>query len=122
LLTAKVVGERRIDLRKRDWIESRKDKRWMGLNEFCAYLHSRLEAVPDNGLALRFVYEPHYCHYFNRKSSAWTLQLSDRYLKKLGANLSVSIDGKTERRSLSTRQTITIPPGTGMHSVHLRAK
>lgn len=122
LLAAKVVGTRSIDLRRRDWIESRKDKRWMGLNEFCAYLHSRVEAVPDNGLALWLDYDPHYCRYFDRKSSTWTLQLSERYLKKLGANVSVSIDGKTEQRSLSARRTITIPPGAGTHSVHLRAE
>jgi len=122
LHVAKVVGERRIDLRKRDWIEANKDKRWMGLNEYCAYLHSRVENVPASGLHVRFDYDPHYCRHFARNASRWTLELSDRYLKKLGTKVFLSIDGKTERRSLSERQTITIPPGVGTRSAHLRPK
>ncbi|UCC98897.1 MAG: hypothetical protein JSW66_03200 [Phycisphaerales bacterium] len=120
LLAAKVVGGRRIDLRKRDWIESRKNKRWIGFNEYCAYLHSRIEVVPGNGFHIRLEYDPHYCRHFAENLSNWTLQLSERYLKKRGANISLSIDGKTERRSLSARQTITIPSGVGTRSVHLQ--
>ena len=120
LLAAKVVGERRIDLRNRDWIEARKNKRWMGFNEYCAYLHSRVEVIPANGLHVRFDYDPHYCRHFAGNPSRWTLELSDRYLKKLGTKVYLSLDGKTERRSLSERQTITIPPGVGTRSAHLR--
>jgi hypothetical protein len=120
LLAAKVVGERRIDLRTRDWIEAKKNKRWMGFNEYCAYLHSRIEVVPANGLRVQFDYDPHYCRHFAKNPSMWTLELSDRYLKKLGTKVSLSLDGKTERRSLSERQTITIPPGVGTRSAHLR--
>jgi hypothetical protein len=120
LLAAKVVGERRIDLRSRDWIEAKKDKRWMGFNEYCAYLHSRIEVVPAGGLHLRLGYNPHYCRHFDKKPSKWTLQLSDRYLKKLGPKASLSIGGKTEQRSLSEQQSITIPPGVGTRNIHLR--
>jgi len=120
LLAAKVVGERRIDLRTRDWIESNKDKRWIGFNEYCAYIHSRVEVVPANGLQVRFDYDPHYCRHFAKNPSRWTLELSDRYLKKLGTKVSLSLDGKTERWSLSERQTITISPGMGTRSAHLR--
>jgi hypothetical protein len=69
---------------------------------------------------VRFDYDPHYCRHFFRNASRWTLELSDRYLKKLGTKVSISLDGRTERRSLSERQTITIPPGVGTRSAHLR--
>ncbi len=120
LLAAKVVGGRRIDLRATGWIESNKDKRWMGFNEYCAYLHSRIEVVPGKGLDLRFAYDPHYCRHFAENPSKWTLQLSDRYLKKLGAKASIFLDGRAGQRSVSERQTITIPPGAGTRSVYLR--
>ncbi|MHC4682069.1 MAG: hypothetical protein ACYTEK_25670, partial [Planctomycetota bacterium] len=85
-------------------------------------LHSRVEVVPGSGLDVRFDYDRHYCRHFARNPSTWTLELCERYLKKLGANISLSIDGKTQRRSLSARQTITIPPGVGTRSVHLRVE
>jgi hypothetical protein len=119
---AKVVGERRIDLRSRDWIEANKHKRWMGFNEYCAYLHSRIDAVAGEGLDMRFEYDPHYCRYFDKKPSTWTLQLSERYIKKLGTQVSLSLDGKAERMSLSQRQTITIPLSVGTHSVRLQSE
>ena len=120
LLAAKVVGERRIDLRKRDWIEANKDKRWIGFNEYCAYLHSRVNVFPGRGLEMRFEYNPHYCCHFAKNPSRWTLQLSERYMKKLGAKASLSVDGKLERRSASERQTIMIQPGLGTRSARVR--
>jgi len=120
LRAAKVVGERRIDLRTSGWIEANKNKRWMGFNEFCAYLHSRIDVVGSGGLDMRFEYDSHYCRYFAMKPSTWTLQLSERYRKKLGTQGSLSLDGKTERRSISERQTITIPPGAGPRRARLQ--
>ncbi len=120
MLSAKVVGERRIDLRKTDWIESKKHKRWIGFNEYCAYLHSRIDIVPADGLKMLFNYDPHYCRHFAGNPSTWTLELSERYLKKLGKKVSFSLDGKTKLHSLSQKQSITIQPGTGAHSALLR--
>jgi len=119
MLSAKVVGERRIDLRKMDWIESKKHKRWIGFNEYCAYLHSRIDIVPTGGLKMLFNYDPHYCRNFAGNPSRWTLELSERYQKKLGIKVSFSLDGKTKLRSLSEKQTITIPPGIGTRSALL---
>jgi hypothetical protein len=62
------------------------------------------------------------CSHFAKNPSKWTLQLSDRYLKKLGTKIFFSLDGKMELLSLSERQTITIPPGVGTRSLHLRPK
>jgi len=120
LLAAKVVGSRSIDLRARAWIDDKKDKRWIGFNEYCAYLHSRIEVVAGDGLDIRLEYDPHYCRHFAKNPSNWTLQLSDRYLKRFGATASVSLDGKAERRSVSQRQTITIQPGVGTRRAQLR--
>ncbi|MBW7992128.1 MAG: hypothetical protein FVQ84_19230 [Planctomycetes bacterium] len=120
MLSAKVVGERRIDLRKMGWIESNKNKRWIGFNEYCAYLHSRIEVIPAGGLKILFNYDPHYCRHFTRNPSMWTLELSERYQKKLGTKVSFSLDGKTELRSLSQKQSIIIPTGTGARSMQIR--
>jgi hypothetical protein len=122
LLAAKVVGGRSIDLRSREWIESRKHKRWMGFNEYCAYLHARVDVDSADGLRMRFDYDPHYCRHFAKKPSAWTLELSDRYLKKLGPKISLSVDGETQERPLSERQTLTIPPGVGKRRAHIQPK
>lgn len=122
LLAAKVAGGRRIDLRTTGWIESKKDKRWMGFNEYCAYLHSRIEVVPGRGLGVRFDYDPHYCRHFAENPSKWMLLVSDRYLKKLGTKVSILLDGRTGQQSLSKRQTITIPPGVGTQCVHFQAE
>ncbi len=119
LLKAKVVGERRIDLRKRDWIESNKNKRWMGYNEYCAYIHSNIDIVPSDGLKILLNYDPHYCTHFARNPSVWTLELSERYIKKLGTKVSFSLDGKTRLLSISQKQSITVPPGVGIRSAQL---
>ncbi len=119
LLTAKVVGSRSIDLRSRVWIESKKDKRWLGFNEFCAYLHSRINIAADDGLDIRIEYDPHYCRHFVKKPSNWTLQLSDRYLKKLGEKTQLSSDGVMEPLTPVQRQTITLRPGVGTRRIQL---
>jgi hypothetical protein len=91
----------------------------MGFNEYCAYLHSRIEIVPTNGLKMLFNYDPHYCGHFARNPSRWTLELSESCLKKLGTKASFSLDGKTELRSLSHKQSFMIPSGIGTRSAQL---
>lgn len=91
----------------------------MGFNEYCAYLHSRIDIISAGGLKMLFNYDPHCCGHFAGNPSRWTLELSERYLKKLGTKASFSLDGKTELRSLSERQSITISPGIGTHSAQL---
>ena len=120
LLATKVVGGRRIDLRSREWIESRKDKKWMGYNEVCAYVHSRIKVVPASGLHMRFDYNPHYCRHFAKNPSRWTLQLSDRYREKLGRNVTIIIDGKSKRMTPTRSQAIDIPAGVGLHRVVIK--
>ena len=91
----------------------------MGFNEYCAYLHSKIDIIPAGGLKMLFNYNPHYCGHFARNPSGWTLELSERYLKKLGTKASFSHDGKTEFRSLSHKQSVAILPGIGTRSAQL---
>ncbi len=120
LMSARVVGARSIDLRSREWIESKKDKRWIGFNEYCAYLHGLVAARFDDGLRMQFDYDPHYCRHFETSPSNWTLELSDRYRKKLGNKVTIIIDGDPQPHTLSERQTIVIPSGVGPHRVYMR--
>ncbi|MHC4329650.1 MAG: hypothetical protein ACYSWW_16175, partial [Planctomycetota bacterium] len=121
LRSATVVGSRRIDLRSREWIQSRKNKRWMGYNEVCAYVHSNIDIQTEGALAMLFDYDSHYSRYFSNHESTWTLELSDRYRKKLAKNVSIIIDGKSSKITLTSSQAITIPPGVGAHKVEIRA-
>ena len=68
-----------------------------------------------------FDYDSHYSRYFSNHESTWTLELSDRYRKKLAKNASIIIDGKSSKTTLTSSQTITIPPGVGAHKVEIRA-
>jgi len=68
-----------------------------------------------------FDYDSHYCRYFSNHKSTWTLELSDRCRKKLGKNISIIIDGKSRKITLTRSQTITIPQGVGSHKVEIRS-
>ena len=119
--STRVVGGRSIDLRNPHWIERWKQKRWIGFNEYCAYLHSRVERSAAGGLMLDIDYEAHYCRHFAKNPSKWTLELSEDYLKKAGQGATVSVDGRAAQRALAGRTVITIPPGVGRHRVEIRA-
>jgi hypothetical protein len=120
LLAAKVVGGRRINLRSNDWIESKRDKRWIGFDEYCAYLHSRIEVTEAEGLEMRFDYDPHYCRHFAKHASLWTLELSDRYLERLPGPVLLTVDGKRERRILARKQTVELSAGAESRHVVIR--
>jgi len=114
-----VLG-RSIDLRNPDWIERWKDKRWMGFNEYCAYLHGRVDVAEAGGLRVQFYYDPYYCRHFAKHSSRWTLELSDWYRAKLGGKVSLDVDGQAESRILAGQQAIVIPAGVGEKNVVIR--
>jgi hypothetical protein len=80
LLGSKIAGGRRINLHDNlTWISSKKDKYWMGFNETCAYLHTQISESGENAFSLELNYDDHYCKYFERKPSRWTLELSDEF-------------------------------------------
>lgn len=84
--------------------------RYMSANEYCGYLHARIErdlAAPA-GLSLAINYDDHYCRYFAAHKSAWTLHLSDQARRAL-------------KTSIPERQRVEIPPGLGRRIVALGA-
>lgn len=121
---AKIAGQKNpdVDFFKTDWIEPWKDKKWMGLNEFCAYLHSGVAISPEDGLTITLNYDGHYCMYFAKKPSSWTLELSPEYLKKSGKEATLSADGKTQKITLAESQTIAVSPGVGLRKVEIKTK
>ncbi|MHC4188668.1 MAG: hypothetical protein ACYSUB_03195 [Planctomycetota bacterium] len=120
LRSAPIVGSRRVELWRREWIESRKDKRWMGYNEVCAYVHSDIGIQVAGALTMLLDYDSHYCRYFSNHKSTWTIELSDRYRKKLGRNATIIIDGKSKAMAPTRSQAIDIPAGVGRHRVVIK--
>jgi hypothetical protein len=124
LLSSKIVGGRRINLRDNtEWIDAHKNQHWMGFNECCAYLHAGIADNPEkNGLGIEFNYDGHYCKYFEKKPSMWTLELSDGYRETLGKGASVRIDGRKTKTVLGPKQVLEIPAGLGTHRVEITSK
>jgi len=123
LMASKIAGGRRLNIHdNQDWIESRKDKYWMGFNETCAYLHSDISDSGIEGIAIEFTYDDHYCKYFEKKPSVWTLELSDGYKQKIGPAASLYVDGKQVTTVLSTSQKVEIPAGLGLHKLQILFK
>ncbi len=120
LTASKIAGGRRINLHDNlNWIESRKDKYWMGFNETCAYLHSVISLEGTSGPVFEFNYDDHYCKYFEKKPSRWTLELSDDLRGLLGKGSDIVVDGKQTNIAAGARQVIEIPAGLGKHSIEL---
>ena len=124
LKAAKIVGTKNPDLDffKTDWIESRKDKKWMGYNELCAYLHSDVDAKPKDGLTILLNYDGHYCRYFEKKPSMWTLELSDGFRRTAGGAASIYVDGKKSKTTVQSRQVLEVPAGLGVRSITIRSE
>lgn len=119
LLSSKIAGGRRINLHDNlKWIESRKDKYWTGFNETCAYLHSKITETPGDGFSLELNYDDHYCKYFEKKSSRWTLELSGRFRQKLEDDM-IYVDGKKTGITASPEAIISVPAGLGSHRIEI---
>jgi hypothetical protein len=120
LVSSKIAGGRRINLRDNlNWIDAHKDKQWMGFNECCAYLHSGILETKKNNLGIEFEYDDHYCKYFEKKPSHWTLELSDAFREALGKATSVRVDGKKTKAALGPKQVLHIPAGLGKHTIEI---
>jgi len=120
LTGSKIAGGRRINLRDNlDWIESRKDKHWMGFNETCAYLHSGISASGKDGFGIELSYDGHYCKYFEKEQSVWTLEFSESFNQNLKKGSSIYVDGKPILSEISLEQKIEIPAGLGTHKLEI---
>jgi hypothetical protein len=82
------------------------DIRYLTANEYCGYLHARVERDGETPDALVLHYDDHYCRYFADHASTWVLHLSDEMRRDL-------------KVSAPEKRVMTIPKGTGRHVVHL---
>jgi hypothetical protein len=82
------------------------DTRYMTANEYCGYLHARVESGAETPGALVLHYDEHYCRYFADHASTWVLHLSDETRRDL-------------KSSAPEERTVRIPKGTGRHLVRL---
>lgn len=82
--------------------------RYMTANEYCGYLHARIERdTSDNeGVALIIHYDDHYCRYFSDHESTWTLHLADEMREAI-------------KTTLPEKRTVKISKGLGSHSVRI---
>jgi hypothetical protein len=120
LLASKIAGGRRANLTDNtNWIDARKDKHWMGFNETCAYLHSIVKGTKKSLSGLEVSYDDHYCKFFEKKPSMWTLELSDAFRESLGTGASVRIDGIKTDAALGLRQVLHVPAGLGTHTIEI---
>jgi hypothetical protein len=120
LLASKIAGGRRDNLTDNTkWIDAHKDKHWMGFNECCAYLHGGIANTQKRGLGIEFHYDDHYCKYFEKKPSLWTLELSDAFRESAGKAATLQVDGKKIKAALVSKQIVTIPAGLGTHRIEI---
>ena len=84
------------------------DVRYLSANEYCGYLHARIERADDAAqrLSLAINYDDHYCRHFSTHESTWTLHLSDE-------------TRRTMKNAVPEKQTVTLPKGLGRHVVSL---
>jgi hypothetical protein len=119
LMASKIAGGRRLNVHdSQDWIESRKDKHWMGFNETCAYLHTLIENKKGTGFALNLSYDDHYCKNFESRKSSWTLELSDDFSSKLKGG-AIYVDN-IKQQSKELQGKVEIPAGLGTHLIEIR--
>lgn len=120
LMSSKIAGTRYINpnlLENTDWIESHKDKYWMGYNELGAYLHTKIERNCSNGFKIELKYDPHYCHYFKDHHSYWTLELP--FHSDNNRETSVIIDGKKKYIYKGSKFELELPAGIGKHTIEI---
>lgn len=119
LTACKIAGGRRCNVHdSQDWIESRKDKHWMGFNETCAYLHALIGNTAAGGFGLQLRYDDHYCKHFEKKNSSWTLELSDEFLKNFPENSSVYVDNV--KTGSAIQGAVEVPAGLGTHTIEIK--
>jgi hypothetical protein len=92
----------------------------MGFNECSAYLHAGVAEIQKGSLGIELQFDGHYCKYFEKKPSLWTLELSDTFRERAGKAASVRVDGKKTKGGLVPNQVLTIPAGLGTHRIEIR--
>jgi hypothetical protein len=82
--------------------------RYLSANEYCGYLHARIERSDEASQPFSLVvnYDDHYCRYFASHESTWTLHLSDETRRRF-------------QNKVPESQTIHLPKGLGRHIVNV---
>jgi len=82
--------------------------RYMSANEYCAYLHARVERDMSaaDSLSLAVHYDNHYCRYFSSAQSTWMLHLSDEVRRSLAPQM-------------AEKQAVEIGMGLGRHVLRI---
>jgi hypothetical protein len=98
--------------------------RFIGVNEFIAYLHVRHAGIynaENNSIKIKTTYDDHYCQHFKTHSSNWTLELSDWLIKIVDDKMMVKVDNKDQTIFNTTEKPliITIPEGIGNHFIEI---
>jgi hypothetical protein len=95
--------------------------RFMSINEFIGYLHASNsgEWIKEDGkLTINLGYDPHYCQYFDNKTSSWNLELADWLEEATGKISAIKVDGKKIPISSSGLE-IPVPKGSGEHMIEV---
>lgn len=96
--------------------EQLKGLRFMGMNEYVAYLHAVVSSTGGDMLVISFDYDPHYCRAFKARSSEWLLQIPS-----FEGKVEATIDGKARTVFFQNGVGVfEIPPGLKKHSLAVR--
>ncbi len=89
----------------------------MGIDEYIAYLHARVETTSGQDLRVTLTYDDHYCRYFREHTSRWKLGFPG-----WSGTRRAEIDGRIQKVLFRDgTATITIPAGLGKHAVSIFA-
>jgi hypothetical protein len=95
--------------------------RFMSINEFIGYIHANNSGVwmkEDAKLTLNVGYDPHYCQYFDNRTSSWNLELADWLEEESGKISAIKVDGKKIPLSTAGLR-IPVPTGSGEHKIEV---
>ena len=99
--------------------------RFIGVNEYIGYLHSRHIGTFDvnsHRILIETVYDAHYCQHFATHPSTWNLSLADWLVKSADDRLQIKVDDRKPVviNDPARPQMISIPAGTGSHSIEIQ--
>jgi hypothetical protein len=93
---------------------------FIGLDEYIGYQHAALRTSPGaTQLKISIDYDRHYCRALAQKGSTWDLEVADWLRRKIGQP-KAWVDGKEAGMLKDGTTVISMPPGTGTHTVEVR--
>ncbi len=96
--------------------EQLKGRRFIGMNEYIAYVHAKVSSSGGENLAFSLDYDSHYCRAFAARASRWLLEVPG-----LEGKAEVTLDRKLQTVSFRNGiGALDVPPGLERHSVTVR--